>query len=52
MSESHFDYSVSQKGEVYVIVIHDSRLDSTKAHRVKTERLRVIAGGAKKMRTN
>lgn len=52
MSESHFDYSVSQKGEVYIIVIHDPRLDSTKAPRFKTELLRVIAGGAKKVLIN
>lgn len=52
MSESHFDYSVSQKDDVYIIAIHDPRLDSSKAPRFKTELLRVIAGGAKKVLVN
>ena len=52
MSESHFDYSISQKGKVHIIAIHDPRLDSTKAPRFKTELLRVIAGGAKNVLVN
>ena len=52
MSEPQFDYSVSQFDDVFVVKIHEPRLDTSLAPIFKTELLRLIAGGTKKILVN
>lgn len=49
MIEPQSEFSISQRNDICVISVHDSRLDSTKAPGFKTELLRIIGTGVKKV---
>jgi len=52
MSEAQFDYSLSRQADISIMKVNEVRLDSAKAPVFKTELLRLIAAGAKKILVN
>jgi len=52
MSEAQFDYSLSRQADISIMKVNEVRLDSAKAPVFKTELLRLIAAGTKKILVN
>lgn len=52
MSEAQFDYSISRQADISIMQVNEVRLDSAKAPVFKTELLRLIAAGTKKILVN
>jgi len=52
MSEQLMNYSVSRRDDVWVVTLHEKRLDSSITPSFKAELLRIIQSGAKKLLIN
>ena len=52
MFEKHVNFSVSQYEDVWVVTLHEKRLDSSIAPLFKAELLKIILSGVKKLLIN
>ena len=52
MSEAQFDYSLTRQSDTSIIKVNELRLDRSKTPVFKTELLRLIASGSKKILVN